>query len=131
MPVQRKGEEEWGTGSESWKSFFMASSSLGSLQVGVSEEGQEVGELRAGDQLPKKLRGKFKTSGIETLSTQLLADLFQFLGDEGSHHGHVHLAAILQHAARVTDPLPHLSAGDLRGCRILHQVIERNAAHAA
>ncbi|CAM3894197.1 hypothetical protein ALPO108162_11555 [Alicyclobacillus pomorum] len=67
----------------------------------------------------------------EALLPHLLANLGQFISQQFLHEGEGHLAAVVEYAVRMADPLPHLRARDFCRCGVLHEIENRYRAYAA
>ena len=65
------------------------------------------------------------------LGADVRPDLGEFLVHDRSEQLDGDLAAVVEHAFGVSDPLPDLGAGDLAGGGVFHQVEDRHAAGAA
>src|SRR6266404_6720355 len=92
----------------------------------VGRQGQEFGKGRGFDQLAEEPGRVVVTAAV----SGGFAQFRELLVEDGTAQRDVDDAAVLELRA-VPDPLPDLSAADLRGRRVLHQIVERHAAGAA
>src|SRR5438445_4065977 len=91
----------------------------------IGFQSEELLQALAGHKFIKELGGRAKLTSLETFVAPFAADALQFLSDQFANHWQRDLAPILKDAPSVVHPLPDLRAGDLRGGRVLHQIVER------
>src|SRR5215218_10008573 len=97
------------------------------VQVLVTREGQELYELVVGGGSGDEFGGftelvLFPAFGADDVGF----DLLQFLVEGFVEEVFRHLGTVFEDTSLVVDPLPHLSAADLRRGRVLHQVEDRD-----
>src|SRR5215218_7507416 len=97
------------------------------VQVLVTREGQELYELVVGGDTGEEFGGLTELVLFPAFGAHDVGfDLLQFLVEGFVEEVFRHLGAVFEDASVMVDPLPHLSAADLRRGRVLHQVEDRD-----
>src|ERR1700690_1139819 len=118
--------------SPAWSSFITAAVDmrlpplyLFVLQEVVGRQSQKFLEPCRGAQPHEELSRLEKTAGLEASVADLAAHALHLLVDDAREAIGSQRLSSDRHS--VVEPLPHLSARDLRGGRVFHQGIERHA----
>src|SRR5271157_1444230 len=94
----------------------------------ISGKREEFDECRAGGDLVENLSCERIVALVIRFRADVRSNLAQFLVHEAAEQLGGDLAAVVEHASGMPDPLPDLGAGDLAGGSVFHQVEDGHAA---